>query len=197
MLCKKNACKRRAFTLFEVALVFGIMGLVLSAIWSAASASRQRSHISKAVDEANIISVGLINVMQGKPFPALSTDITSNVIALGIVPSWAVVSTSLIASPWNTSSNSVNVYTAADAKNAPMHFRVIFNKTPKYACIGLLTQATQCKSANPGCPVSVLANGSTQAPDSTTDWQVLDMSAANSLCNASGTSNVVTLEYSL
>lgn len=87
MLVKQHmSCRLRGFTLTEAAIVLGIMGLILGAIWSAASAVYKNQHI-------NTTSAQILQIVNGvRSLYSTRTIVESSVTAAvlksaGSVPS--------------------------------------------------------------------------------------------------------------
>jgi prepilin-type N-terminal cleavage/methylation domain-containing protein len=62
--------KRRGFTLTEMAIVLCVLGLVLAAVWAAASAVIARQRVEQGVDQVWIISQNIRNLYTGQQVTA-------------------------------------------------------------------------------------------------------------------------------
>jgi prepilin-type N-terminal cleavage/methylation domain-containing protein len=72
---------RHAFTLTELAIVLGVIGMILGAIWSAASSVYSNNRVSKAVTEVISIANGVRATFGTKgSFPAGGLDITQAMV---------------------------------------------------------------------------------------------------------------------
>lgn len=143
MIRKIVAQARKGFTLTEVAIVLGIMGLILGAIWVAASSVYANQRVSKANTELMTIAQNIRSTFatQAQVDTAASTDITTSLIRAGVFPTDAInggnpnTATSVL-SPWNLGTivvYSMTVNTTGDA------FEIQFRNIPQAACISLLT----------------------------------------------------------
>ncbi|MDD4615576.1 MAG: type II secretion system protein [Alphaproteobacteria bacterium] len=85
----KPSQARKGFTLTEIAIVLGIMGLILGAIWTAASsvyANQRTAHAQTAILQIAQGVRTLYTSQGGTGYTAL-TDITVNLNSAGVIPS--------------------------------------------------------------------------------------------------------------
>jgi len=133
------ANKRRGFTLTEIAIVLGIIGLILGAIWIAASAVYMSMSTSKAKSELLQITQGIRSIYGDQVLvdTANAVDLTPALIAAKILPSDSIVNASTVNGPWPGSSieiySSQNPYTGVVGDS----FEVVFANIPMAACIAL------------------------------------------------------------
>jgi type II secretory pathway pseudopilin PulG len=127
---------RQGFTLMELAIVFGVMGTILSAIWWAAGNVKETQRDNDAVQELQSVTQGINDLMAGQTLPALpvacnatgnpinSLTITCAVIAAQAIPNSyvSITNTAQANTPWST--NNFQVY-----EMAPKTFRVSFYST--------------------------------------------------------------------
>jgi prepilin-type N-terminal cleavage/methylation domain-containing protein len=143
---KRLEQRKKGFTLTEIAIVLGIMGLVLGAIWVAASGVYSNQKVTKANTELMAVVQGIrsLYATQNQVAAAAGTDLTTALIRSGVFPS-DTLSTgnpqTAVApgqAPWTNGTIWVYSSTVANAGDA---FQVQFNGIPQTACINLLTAA--------------------------------------------------------
>ncbi|MFY9288872.1 MAG: type 4 pilus major pilin [Alphaproteobacteria bacterium] len=157
MICRKTQKRNFGFTLTEIAIVLGIIGLILGAIWLAASSVYNNLRVSRAEAEllqisqavrsmyataptvdagANMITLPFTSVITG----AQTTYAQSNIFPSDMVtitnPGGAIAYT--ITNPWG---GSVNII-ATLASTPNDSFAISFDGVPRHTCIGLLTVMT-------------------------------------------------------
>jgi len=146
--------RRRGFTLTEIAIVLGIIGLILGAIWVAAASVYGNMRISTANTE-------LLQVAQAvRSLYATSgtTDQTADMapqdtaqagngltyIRAGVFPTNALnqgsaTTSTFTRNPWG---GAIFVQSAQQVAGTNDSFVVVFNSIPNDACINLLTSST-------------------------------------------------------
>jgi len=121
--------KTGGFTLTELALVLGIMGLILGAIWTATSKASANNKVTKGAREVLAIVEGVraIYAARGMGNGAAQVDITQALINFGVYPADMItptcaagvmpdgITTSCPISPWG---EGVSVYIAPISGNA-------------------------------------------------------------------------------
>ena len=87
MLLTDRAARHRAFTLTELAIVLGVIGLILGAIWTAAAKVYTNNKVTKATQEILSVANSLRSTYAGKGVVALaSTDLTQFGVNAGWYP---------------------------------------------------------------------------------------------------------------
>ncbi len=130
--------KRRGFTLTEVAIVLGIIGLILGAIWAAASAVYNNLRVSKAQQELIQISQAVRAMYASQPI--LDTSITSAndgpLVTAGIFPA-DMISGGVPYDPWGgvatVDFSQIVLATKGDG------FVITFPSIPQQPCVDMLT----------------------------------------------------------
>ena len=207
---KASACSRNyaAFTLVEVTLVLGIMGLILGAIWAATATTNDKKKANDALQELQIVSQNVNAMMMGRSFSyAVATNITSTMITSQAIPGVYANGTKA-GHPWDTTNFIVTANpTGANARV----FRISFmNVGTLSGCVSLLTQGTACQAGQSGCPSSVQTDSGTDTADGVTNntvasganWSVsMTVAKAETMCGAnaypSGGGNSVEFDYTL
>ena len=135
----------RGFTLTEIAIVLGIIGLILGAIWVAAAAVYNNMRVATANTELLQITQGLramyatsSTVDPGANMPGNLTYVHSGVFPTNALNLGTPSASTSALNPW-----SGNIYIAASTFNiANDSFAVAFDAIPSQACITLLTSST-------------------------------------------------------
>lgn len=99
--------KQKGFTLTEAAIVLGVVGLILGAIWGAATAVRSRQMVNRAITDITRITEN-IRTMNGRPFfsqasiDLLPAATTARYMNAGAIPPELVVNPvgPIIHHPW-------------------------------------------------------------------------------------------------
>jgi prepilin-type N-terminal cleavage/methylation domain-containing protein len=145
--------EKRGFTLTEIAIVLGIVGLILGAIWVAAAAVYTNLRTSRTTTElltitqnlramyATSASVDNAADMTTIPFAGVAAGGQTTYIQANIFPADAVILSGgkyTIENPWGSSINIVS----AKAATALDSFAVEFDNVPQSACITILTSNT-------------------------------------------------------
>ena len=149
---------RRGFSLAEIAIVLGIIGIVLAGAWVAVGSVNERNAINQAVQNLQTVAQNMIAVYQNGQLPAACGGIfiTSPVIAAGVFPPTAIgppvggCQTGI--SPWGLGGALGQFEVWHDATHPPRTFMISFYNIPLDGCVGTLLQATACDPSQPGCP---------------------------------------------
>ena len=134
-----NICTRSGFTLTEIAIVIGIIGTILAAVWVAADAVYQRQHAKRAFDQTMTIYNGYRSLYRGHvELQGNDIDVTSIGITNGLFPPDMEVFTGptgssapLLSGPWAGSYVRVYSYSAWNA------IAVIYQPISESACNNL------------------------------------------------------------
>ena len=194
----QDPSEKRGFTLTEIAIVLGIIGLILGAIWVAAGAVYQNLRISKAQTELLQIAQGVrsLYATQSVVDTAAGTDETSALIAAKVFPSDTISSStvnngvvSAVNGPWQGST--IKVYSATQPSGITGDsFGVIFMGVPAAACISMTTGNTGTGRDNALWGVTYTTSTTaaaatvTTAPSSTTAMPIYAGTASTSCGSA-------------
>ncbi len=179
----KRVRQARGFTLTEAAVVLGIIGMILGAVWVAAGSVYDGLRNKRANEEMLSIVQGVRSLFASSGTTNTTNNMNADLIKARIIPADMVTSTTTISNPWGGAVDVVGqqISAAGDA------FSVSFAAVPQAACArvvmavggrsrdpGLLSVALTTASVNNGVPVSNEYN----------------LAAANTLC-ANATNTVV------
>lgn len=140
--CKNSApLARRGFTLTEIAIVLGIIGLILGAIWAAASAVYNNLRTSRAQQEILTVAQN-IRAMYATQSTVDANATTDTYINAGVFPSDATVEvpggSKSTKNPWGGKFDVV----PGPSFNDNTTFSVVMEGIPINACITLSTSTT-------------------------------------------------------
>lgn len=130
----RQAQSKKGFTLTEIAIVLGIIGLILGAIWVAAASVYNNQKVNRANTEIISIMQGIrtLYATQSSTGVGAATDLTSAMISAGIPPSDMVNGTTLF-DPW--SSGATGILTPASADS----ITIAMTNVPQAACTSLIS----------------------------------------------------------
>ena len=135
----------RGFTLTELAIVLGVIGLMLSAIWGAASQVYANKKAAKAVHDLVTITQNVRKLYwsRGRFNCSTQTDITAAMITAGVVPGDMIMpGKTYPQSPWN---GDVKIFACAGAPGTDStYMQIEFWPMPMASknCSELLSNAT-------------------------------------------------------
>ena len=178
--------RNKGFTLTEIAIVLGIVGLILGAIWVAASSvyANQKAAKTNTSILTVVQAVRSLYSTSSTLGDAAGTDETGAFINAGVFPS-DLISGANVYTPWGSTTSimvtSQKISTDGDA------FMVELNKIPTAGCINLITSITgsgrdpgllyaNATTAAKGAATVTLTSGSLALP--------VTASAANAACAA-------------
>ncbi len=93
------SASRRGFTLTEMAIVVGIIGLVLGGIWAASAAAYSVLRVNRAHEEIDTIINNMRQLYASSP-TIPPGDLTGSAMTAGVFPADMVTPDGLIANPW-------------------------------------------------------------------------------------------------
>ncbi|MDE2030031.1 MAG: type II secretion system protein [Alphaproteobacteria bacterium] len=170
---QRRTSRERGFTLTEIAIVLGIIGLILGAIWVAAASVYTNQKIGKANTEVMSISQGIraLYATTSSTGVADNTDETKAFCTAGVFPQDMVgdCTTPKISNPWSVASNSTTVKTTSISAGAEDAFEITMTNIPQSGCVGLLSAVGGASrdsglfylSAGTTAPVYTVGTGST------------------------------------
>ena len=134
---------QRGFTLTEVAIVFGVIGILLGAIWVAASSVSQNQHSTQATKQIMIIVQNIRSLYASQSgFSASEIAagyITTELVGAGVFPSdMGIIVSAGNSTPLNPWGGNTNIL--IDSSN-PATYWVEYSGVPQSACIGLMSAA--------------------------------------------------------
>jgi prepilin-type N-terminal cleavage/methylation domain-containing protein len=172
--------RRKGFSLIEVAIVLGIIGLVIGGIWVASAA------VQTNLREA-IASEGLLQIVQNVrsnyngQSPSATADITADLVSTLSIPADLLQGTQT-RTPWNTA-----ITVALDNSSGLVdRFTVTFAAVPRVSCVELVARNTNI-TIGTGL-VNIVVNGGTATTLTTFP---VDPPTAVAAC-ASPTANTIT-----
>ena len=141
----------RGFTLTEIALVLGIIGLILGAIWVAAGSVYNNMRVSRAETELIQITQAILSLYAASDLSGDgSQELTTALVGAKAFPMDTIAAStgannSVLApvGPWGGSY--IRVYSATQPGGTGTtgdSFQVLFNNVPAFACISLVVSAT-------------------------------------------------------
>jgi type II secretory pathway pseudopilin PulG len=151
--------RRAGFSLVEMAIVMGVIGAIIGAIWFPASMVREKARVSTAVDQLNLVAQNMTSVLQSgygmSGSIAAGANLTAAMIANKAIPQWSVTSgsTTTAGQPWSPTG-----FAIFWMGSNPRKYRMSFYGVSLQGCIGLLTQTTVCQPGQPGCPIGGVTN---------------------------------------
>jgi prepilin-type N-terminal cleavage/methylation domain-containing protein len=203
----KSTKTKRGFTLLEIAIVTGIVGAILAALFAAATTVEYRVSLNQASDDINLIAGNVRSYYAGQntsfsalaPPAAVTTTsfctYTIRFLADNIFPSDMVTKTgavSLSNHPWSQTTTtcgasaigSVNVSLVGTANN-PVQFVIRFVNVPAEACTDLITRNSLPGRDTGLTQIQVQPSGAAAAPAPITQLPISPTAAATA-CAGSG-----------
>lgn len=174
--------RRRGFTLTEIAIVLGIVGLILGAIWVAAAAVYNNLRVSRANTEILQIAQGVRTLYGGSSTMGTAAgNITDSLVCAKAVPAdlvnGACGGPATMINPW--AGGTTAVYTPATGDS----FTIEMTNVPQANCINLL-MATGGTSRDPNLFNATATSGAQKAAVATPSSPVLAVTATPALANA-------------
>lgn len=134
--------RKKGFTLTEIAIVLGIIGLILGAIWVAASSVYSNQKVGKANTQMLAISQGIRSLYATSSTTGVAdgTDLTGSLCTAGVFPTDSIVNcaTPSVNDPW--SGATTVTATSVTGNNAGDGFKIQMANVPTAGCIALLSQ---------------------------------------------------------
>lgn len=192
---RKHTRAVRGFTLTEAAIVLGIVGLILGAIWVAAASVYDNMRVQKANTQLLQIVQNVRALYANASSIGSTGDITTSLISAGIFPQDAV-SGSYTVNPWSTASatNRITISSATSSGGtAGDSFNVFFTNVPKDGCSKLFAGV----AAGSGTAVTgLLGIGNATSTNVLTTAVPANIATITTLCG-SATANTVGFSFSL
>jgi prepilin-type N-terminal cleavage/methylation domain-containing protein len=150
------------FTLIEVAIGLGVVGLLCSGIWVAAESAIQTDKVNQSIEMISMVTQGVRDQMQDRPFSAIG-DITQNMINDNVIPAWTIVN-GVAENPWGDGGH---IHILADGLQT---FSIEFagqGVIPSDICTRVVLRVAQCNITDMACPQSVRATTGVALPGGT------------------------------
>jgi prepilin-type N-terminal cleavage/methylation domain-containing protein len=148
--------KRKAFTLTELAIVLGVIGIIIGGVWYGAANVQENARLASAETEISTITQNMTSLMQGgyNPGYGAGTNITPQMITAKVIPSWATApapnNLTTGSHPWYP--NMLMYWMSA----SPKTYRLSLYQVSMKGCVGLVNYAMSCTAGQPGCPIDVV-----------------------------------------
>jgi prepilin-type N-terminal cleavage/methylation domain-containing protein len=123
--------RKKGFTLTEIAIVLGIMGLVLGAIWVAAAAVYNNQRVNQG-NTAVMQVLQAVRTLYAQRATITTGDRTAELVAAGVIPTNLVNGTGM-AAPWG---GTMFVSGTADG----LGVAIVMNGMTPTLCVGLVAQ---------------------------------------------------------
>ena len=155
---KLSSSRRQGFTLTEIAIVLGVIGIILGSIWVAAGQVNEKARVTRTMSDYGTITQNMTSLLQGgygiaNPPCAANCNITAAMITSKAIPPY-IGTTTTASTPWNSTGLIMSWITGS-----PRTYRISYYNVPRDACLGLLAQATNCTPGQPGCPIAIYTKG--------------------------------------
>ncbi len=133
VLFRKN--RRQAFTLTEAAIVLGVVGIVLAAIWGAASTVSRNKSVNRTVEYQAMIVQNMRSLYKSRPLQTGTTNFTELMMKAEIFPTAMIAAGNpLPQTVWDTDVTIIPVSTTT--------FRISYPATlPTEVCIQLVARS--------------------------------------------------------
>lgn len=196
MYLSRNAKARRGFTLTEAAIVLGIMGLILGAIWVAAAAVYKNLRVKTVSDQLLQIAQNVRSMHASQNTVDTSATLATWVRS-GIFPKDLVNGTSTI-DVWG---GQVQVEAASVNGTNGDGFVISFGAVPQDACIDFIARNSgQGRDSGMVGVTGVAGDGSTAGASKSDTTFPINATNALALCPGTGTGvlgNVVAFTFRL
>jgi len=194
------SAKTKGFTLVEIAIVLGIIGLILGAVWTAASSVYANQRNTNANTAILTIAQGIRTLEATSSTVGTAGDLTSSMITAGVIPGNLVSGTTAIA-PYPGSTLKIMTLAAADQS-----FTIEINKVPQAGCIALASTVagtnrdpglTSVGLTTASAPAVLAAPGVALTATLVPITSAMTVALATTGCSATTSANTVQFEFTL
>jgi len=145
-ILQSRARKTRGFTLTEAAIVLGIVGLILGAIWVAAAAVYENMRTNRANEQILKVAQAVRSLYASSPTMNVggeNVDVTTALVSAGIFPTDMLNGTTVY-HPWDNSGGAggANSVIVSGYDSTPPRFAIKLIAAPKQACMRIMTGNT-------------------------------------------------------
>ena len=184
---------RKGFTLTELAIVLGVVGLILGSIWVAAKSVFDANKSKQAIEDISAIAANLrATYMAASSFGATTGDQTTTLMNLGgIFPSNLLVGNpaTAVKNQWNGS-----VKVIFNPSGNARVFRISYLNTNEDACFRIASQLANLGTAD--APINLITNTNNVVAISNTGANVgLATSAVQTACLLNKGSSSASTEF--
>ncbi len=145
---RRTGHDRQGFTLLEVAIVLGIMGIVLAAIFTAATSARYRVAVNQGADEVGVIVDSMRSLYASRntsalPAQAFSAAFEQTLVQERVFPPEMVAGV-VANNPWDatTANGSAQISIVAAGATTPTQFILRYVNLPADVCADLLMRTS-------------------------------------------------------
>ena len=188
--------KVRGFTLTEIAIVLGIIGLILGGVWVAATEVRDASRCNQAVQDISTMAANMRSTFSATNAFSLSGKQTPNMITAGVIPNDLLGTTA--GSTKNAWNGAVDIY----LNNT--NFTIQYSNIPVTVCNQIASQVANIGTGD--APTDLLINGTdTAIPNNGTaatgcpagQTTGLCTAAVSAACAAGGAGMTLAFQYNI
>jgi prepilin-type N-terminal cleavage/methylation domain-containing protein len=148
--------RQAGFTLTEIAIVLGIVGIILGAVWVAAKSVFDANKANQAAQDIITIASNIhATYLAANSFTGPIT--MTQWIAAGVVPSDLITSASSASNAWN---GAVTITASPSGNNRA--FRITYKGTPADACFRIASQLVNLGTND--APFDFITNGGNPIP---------------------------------
>ena len=188
----QHQTSRAGFTLTEIAIVLGVVGLIIGAIWTAAKSVFDANKATQAIEDITTIASNVrATYLAANSFAATGDQTTTLMNAGGIFPSDLLVGNpaTSVKNAWN---GAVKITFNLSGNNRV--FRISYFGTSEDACFRIVSQLANLGTSD--APINLITNsGNTVAIPNTGANVGLSSTAINNACRLNNGSAAASTEF--